>query len=524
MRVPFPARIPLSYSSAFGVVLCIAQVLEGTPLLFSLCSFAFILIATVAFNVAGGFSRPSGSYIFFYAVLAVILGLTYKAFLGEPADSHLIVPQTTMLVYVVGISGMLVAAFLKKLILPARGLLEGTADRIDLKAASIGCIVVGLLIFFLTVVSLKTGVSAEERYAQNSGTVLSALSQVNQFLPLGLILGVTYTIRSSGGRRFLSPSVAFGTIAFMVLFGIVGTSKQGLFEPIACVMVAAGALRYRFSVGQVTVFLLGMVFALKIIVPYIQLGKSTVQGENYLETVENAFALLTDLNYTREQTEIASEIQAEDDDLSIHYFDSQEGIFDRLQMISIDDALIDITEQGHVFGLTPLLFDVYNLVPHFIWPDKPVVSLGNVYFHEIGVAHYSTEGEDDTTTGISFSPTADAFHMARWTGVTLVAPLLWFACFFVMDWVCGDTRRSPWGLLVVALCAHIAPEGMMNGPFYLMTVGTLTVTAVSYLAAYVLPHIGNLFPGRAVRTVAQDRATILAPVRPRPVSGAGDVR
>ena len=500
------------------MVLCIVQVLEGTPLQFSLCTFAFILIATVAFNVAGGFSRPSGSYIFFYAVLAVILGLTYKAFLGEPADSNLVVPQTTMLVYVVGISGMLAAAFLKKLVLPVHGLLERTADRIDLKAASIGCIIVGLTIFFLTVVSLKTGVSAEERYTQNSGTVLSALGQINQFLPLGLILGVTHTIKSSGGRRFLSPSVAFGTIAFVILVGIVGTSKQGLFEPIACLMVAAGALRYRFSVGQVAIFVLGIVFALKIIVPYIQIGKSTVQGETYLETVENAFALLTDLNYTREQTDLAAQVQAEDDDLSIHYFDTREGIFDRLQMISIDDALIDVTEQGHVFGLTPLLFDVYNLVPHFLWPGKPVISLGNVYFHEIGLAHNSTAREDDVTTGISFSPTADAFHMARWTGVAIIAPLVWFACFFVMDWVCGDTRRSPWGLLMVALCAHIAPEGLMSGPFHLMTIGTLTVTVVSYLAAYVLPHIGNLLPGRRLRTAVENRATVLTPARPRAAS------
>jgi hypothetical protein len=82
--------------------------------------------------------------------------------------------------------------------------------------------------------------------------------------------------------------------------------------------------------------------------------------------------------------------------------------------------------------------------------------------------------------------------MARWTGVLLVGPALWLMCFFTMDFVCGDTRKSPWGLLMVAMCAHIAPEGMMNGPFYLTTVGPLTVIFVSFLAAYVLPLIGNV--------------------------------
>ena len=505
MHIPFPIRIPFSYASAFAVVLTSVQLLEGTSPVFSLCTFAFILIATAGFNVAGGFSRPSGSYIFFYAILAVLLGLMYKAFLGEPADSNLLVPTTTMLVYVAGVFMMLVAAFLKKLVLPKKGLLEDSADRVDLKAASIGCIILGLTIYIFGVVLTKTSGTAEERFAASSGTVLSALNQINKFLPLGIILGVTYTIKSSGGRRFLSGSAAFGTLISMALFGIIGTSKQGLFEPIACVMVAAGALRYRFSIGQVLAFSLGMVFAFYYLIPYIQVGKQAVQGETYIQTAENAYALLTDLNYAREQTEISTREIEEDEDYVVHYYDRPQGIFDRLQMISIDDALIDVTEQGHVFGLTPLLFDVYNLVPHFIWPDKPVIALGNIYSHEIGYAHYSTEGDDDATTGISFSPTADAFHMARWTGIFVVAPILWFMCFFVMDFVCGDTRRSPWGLLVVAICAHMAPEGMMNGPFYLMTVGPATVVVVSFMAIHFLPYIGNLLPGR--KATPQNRGT-----------------
>jgi hypothetical protein len=499
MRIPFPIRIPLSYASAFGLILSVTQLVEGTPAEFCLYTFAFVVIATAAFNIAGGFSRPSGSYIFFYAVLAVILGLTYKAFLGEPADSNLLVPMTTMRVYVGGISMMLGAAFLKKLVLPKKGLLEGTEERVDLKAASLGCIVLGLAIYTFGAITVQTSGTAEERFAASSGTVFSALNQINKFIPLGLILGVTYTIKSSGGRRFLNSTVAVGTILSIILFGIIGTSKQGLFEPIACVMIAAGALRYRFSIGQVLTFVLGMGFAFSYLVPYIQAAKSAVQGATYLETAENAYALLTDLNYTREQQQGYPLSYDEDDEFSVHYYNTRQGIFDRLQMISIDDALNDVTEQGHVFGLTPLLYDVYNLVPHFIWADKPVVALGNIYSHEIRRAHYSTASEEDNTTGISFSPTADAFHMARWTGIFLVAPALWFGCFFVMDWVCGDTRKTPWGMLVVAICAHTAPEGMMSGPFYLMTVGPATVVLVSLLATHVLPHVGNILPGRRAK-------------------------
>jgi hypothetical protein len=490
MRIPFPTRIPLSYSCGFAVLLCVVQVLEGTEPAVTLLTFAFIVIATIAFNVAGGFAFPSGSYIFFYAVLAVIIGLTYKAYLGEAADSNLSTPVTTMMVYVAGISGMLVSAYFKRLVLPAKSLLGETAARVDLDAASIGCMIVGAAIFIASL--LKSGGAAEDKYAATSGTLLSALGQVNRFLPLGIILGVTYQIKKSGGRRFLGPAVVAATIFSCLAFGILATSKQGLFEPIACIMIAAAAMRYRFSVGQVAVFLLGMFLLFYYLVPYIQLGKSAVQGETAAESIENAYALLTNLDAAREHTLAQEQKEIEADDYTIHYFDTPQGVFDRLQMISIDDALIDTTEQGNVFGFTPLLYDVYNLVPHFIWPGKPLILLGNVYWHEIGMAHYSNQGEDDTTTGISFSPTSDAFHMAKWTGVLVVAPVLWFMCFFVMDWVCGDTRRSPWGLLMVAMCSHIAPEGLMSGPFYLATFGPLTVIFVSFMAAYVLPLIGNV--------------------------------
>jgi hypothetical protein len=230
--------------------------------------------------------------------------------------------------------------------------------------------------------------------------------------------------------------------------------------------------------------------------------------------VENAYTMLTDLGSARERQHEAATNYDDINDYAVHYFNAPEGIFDRLQMISIDDALNTITNQGQVFGYSPLLFDVYNLVPHFIWPDKPNVALGNIYSHEIGLAHYSTAGEDDNTTGISFSPTADAFHMGQWTGVLLVAPALWLLCFLAMDTVCGDTRRSPGGLLMVALCSHIAPEGLLTGAFYLMTIGPLTVCFVSLLSAYVLPLIGNVLKkptGRSAGDPSSASASVGAP-------------
>jgi hypothetical protein len=494
VRLPFPVRIPLPYSVAFAVVLCVVQVFEGTPLYFSLCSFGFIILATVSFNLVGGFSRPSGGYIFFYSVVGVILGLTYKAYLGEPASSNLLNPKTTMLAYLASSFGMCCSAFFARRLVPRRSLLEGMAGRLDLGGAALGCIVLGVAIDLWGFIDLGLAGST-------AGSLFSAVRQLNNFMVLGIILGVTHTIRESGGRRLISLPVGFAVTYFLLVHGILGFSKEGLLMPIVGVLIAAAAVRFRFSLVQVCTFLLGMIFAFNYLIPLTQAGKTrmtTSLGENLNSALDLATLDTGELeSATRESYEDA-------DDFVIHYYDQSHGLFDRLQMISWDDALIDTTEQGHVYGLYPVLFSFMNVVPHFIWKDKPIIPLGNIYSHEIGFAH-SARDSDDTTTGISFSPTGDAFHEARWLGVLVVAPALWLLCFFVMDWLCGDTRRSPWGLLMIAICSHAAPEGMLDGPVRLMTYGAFSIWLAAFLATYVLPMLASLLTGPKKRAIAPVR-------------------
>ena len=136
------------------------------------------------------------------------------------------------------------------------------------------------------------------------------------------------------------------------------------------------------------------------------------------------------------------------------YFNTKQGFWDRLQFISVDDGLNNLTDQGRQFGLLPITASIANAVPHIFWPNKPVYNFGNLYAHEIGGLP-----DEDTSTGISFSPTAEAYHMMGWKGIFVVAPLVWLAMFIVFDSLFGDLRATPWGLLVIAQISHTAPEG-----------------------------------------------------------------
>jgi hypothetical protein len=485
MRLPFPERIPLEYVVLTAAILAALQQLQRTPLLFSVYSFLFLVIAAIAFNTAGGFTRPSGSYVFFYSTLGLIVGLFYKAYLGEPADSNLRNPILTMQVYTAGISAMLFAVIISRRISRKKAFLTDIVKEKDMKNAAIGSFAVGLMLYLLRNV-----------LPQENGTVLSAVGQLDRFLEMSIIVATVHSIKQSGGRTGFSPTVviALGVTTFA---GAMTFGKQGMFTPLLCWAIAACSMRLRIRPYQIGVGLVVLYVIFHFLVPYSQWGRTQVpENATFPERMQVSIALLSDLNGVRQQYEAAfaddTDIGSSDDTgTSMEYYNEPQGFFDRLTMIGPDDALIDFTNRGNYYGVTVIPAYFANWIPHFLWPDKPGLASGNLFAHEIG----GILGDDDYSTGISFTPSGEAFHLAGWAGVFVIAPLIWIMVFTVFDSLCGDTRKSPWGLLTIALFAHDAPEGMLGGAIYVTWFGSLGIIFVALACAYVMPLIGTLLAG-----------------------------
>jgi hypothetical protein len=477
VRLPFPERVPLIPVFFFAILLCAIQLYEGTSAPFSLGCFFFILIAALTFNVGGGFTRPSGGYIFFYAALTVIIGVTWKAVLGEPADSNLRNPLLTIRVFVSGISMMLLAAFLSTKLKTKQALLGKMVTDANMQTATVGCMIAGILIFLFGMFASDVG---------GNGSVFSAITQLNRFFPMAIILGVIHTIRRSGGTRSVNLPILISS-GFLFGGGILSFSKEGIITPFLCWIVAAASQRYKLSRPQLLGGFLGTVFIFQYLVPYAQYGRA-FRADTTWESVQVSVSLLSDLGYVRQQ--YLEQSNYVDEDRIGGYFDTSQGFFDRLQELAIDDALIENTQQFGTFGLYPIVASFENLVPHFIWKDKPVVFFGNVYAHEIGIL-----GENDVSTGISFSPTAEAFHLAGWMGIFVLAPLLWLALFTVFDSLCGDVRLSPWGLLVIVTFGHMAPEGGVTQIAYALGYTVVGIVFAAVMGAYLMPILGTFFIG-----------------------------
>ncbi len=184
------------------------------------------------------------------------------------------------------------------------------------------------------------------------------------------------------------------------------------------------------------------------------------------------------------------QIQADDYTGVPHLYDSEQGFMDRMDMLAYDDALIAFTDKGNVYGLGPIWANFLNVIPHFIWKEKPIFPFGNAFAHEIGVL-----SEDDTTTGISFGPVADAYHEAQWFGVLVVLPPIIFLYFFVTESLTGSVRETPYALLPIALAAHAAPEGLLAAPLYMATIGAVLLIVIAFMSKYVLAHFTRLAMG-----------------------------
>lgn len=479
MRLPFPERISLPMTVLAATTLFAVQQMQRTDLTFSIYSFLFIILANLAFNAAGGFTRPSGSYVFFYAVLTVIFGLFVKAYLGEPADSNLHAPVLTIKVHAGAMAALLGAVLLSRRLSRKKALLGTILKEKDNRNATIGALFVGSTIFILLLVIPHQG-----------GSILTALAQVNRFFPLAIILGTLHAIKKSGGRKAYDGTVVLSLVT-SVGIGLFGFGKEGIFTPFVCWILAAASLRYRPRRTEVIIVLAITAFGVLYLVPYSQYGRNLIPEEATLgERISLALSLLTDLGNVREQYALQQQQTLEAVGIA-GYFNTPQGFAERLTMIPIDDLLINNTDQGNVAGYGEIESDFANWIPHVLWPDKPFGGGGNQYAREIG----GIVAEDDTTTGISFSAAAEAFHLGRWVGIFVLAPAIWTMLFVLFDSLCGDTRKAPWGLLIVANFAHAAPEGMLSGAIYLMWFGGLAIFFTAFTSAYLLPIIGTLIAG-----------------------------
>lgn len=488
VRLSLPTRIPLSRAFVFASIFFCVQQIEHTNFFFSLLYYAFVIMSVIAFNFAEGFTRLTGAYVFWYSTLIVIVGVTWKAVVGEPADSNLFTPVLDMSLYTASMGMLLLVTLLnKKMDFRSMGIGGGfSKGELDYTSAGLGCIVVFLGIDY-----------ADMIFGQAPGSLVSALVQVNVFGPLGIILATIGAIKDSGGRRSTNM-VSLIAISYSIFLGSTSFSKQQMLTPMVCWIVGAvyARLRVRF-VHVVAIAVMGFM-SFWFISP-LSASRDLAEGLDTSQRLVLIGYLFTHPAFLHEHVKGLEEV-GESNGVGEWYSKPQGSLIERLSMIPPDDELFEYSSRGHYEGMAPIYQYFGNLAPHFINPNKGGVYGGNYYAHEMGYGLAA----DDTTTGISFSPVAEAFHCEGWGGIFWLLPVIWLMLFSSVDFVVGDMSKYPWGLMVVVWFAHAAPEQLVGGMVYFIGYGNFGMLLAIVVVTRIAPIIGALFIGRT--TSAPPRA------------------
>jgi hypothetical protein len=377
-------------------------------------------------------------------------------------------------------AAILCVAFLTRSLRPQRGFLRPLDSVEEYRKAAIVCLSTGSVLYVLSLIGV-------------TNQVLSVLRQINKLPQLGIVLATVYEITRSGGKRSFNWIVTSGMI-FMFIAGLFSFGKEGMLLGFAAYMVAAVLSGYDFPKIQIVISALLFAFFSYYLVPYSQYARG-FRATTAAGNLAVAAQYLGNLSETRRLYEDI----LEDFDIS--------GEPHRLIVLPSDDALIAYTNEGHVFGLSPTYAAFANAIPRFLWHSKPVVNAGNTFAHELGELL-----EDDTTTGVSFSATAEAYHEAKWLGVMLLMPLVVFLYCIIGDSIVGSAKWAPWAMIPILDVLGIGPDGGLSGPIYYFTYAMFGMCVIYWIIKVGAPFVLRTL---SARHAAPIDVSNLKPVAPR---------
>ncbi|MGC1870927.1 MAG: hypothetical protein WA700_08210 [Acidobacteriaceae bacterium] len=486
MRLPYPTRININHVLIAAAVLLFGQLLDGTDPVFALLACLALVFSALAFNALDGLATTSGAFVFFMAIPTFAILFLVKLITWEPTNRHFEQPLITITATALGWAGILAAAGLSRRFSTRRNLVRFTArDLENLKNTSAGLLVIGLFSQIL-LTNYNTGVN---------GTIWAALNQLNIFIPMATILATYYEICISRGTRSMNWIVVV-SIFYVAGFGFIAASKQGMYAPFFSYFLVCAALEYKFRPLQVMAMIAWLAFALGFLFPWAQYARSMTRQSTLTGTVDATIALLRNPDTIPAMYQWYSDSLKKNEDInqvSLCY-DHPHGLLDRESLICQDDRLIQATQHTGPVGLSYLVDGFEMVVPHFLWPNRIVLSLGNIYGRETDEA-----SQEDFTTAVSFAPIGDAYRELGWSGIVVAMPILYFFTFIFLNGVFGDARESPWGLVLVAYAAFEAPGLLLPVHPQLWGHYVPLILLVMWITRYVAPQVAVLFGFRKVQ-------------------------
>jgi hypothetical protein len=471
VRIPFPKSIPLQpLLVMLGLVLCI-QVIQGTDPVFAVLMLIGQTAAAVAFNRMGGMTHMAGAFCLFAILPTVTVPEITHLILRQPGDFNLLHPLGTAGVCAVFFICVMIAALLVSSMSHPVALLEHIQFSIsELQIVSALACIFSLSIAFKQLIG---------NGGMENGSLLAAVSHFYSFLlAMSVMLSTYVRITTTGGKSVMNWYIA-SLLILAVVPGVMSASKEGMLLPFLCWLVVVASSRHRFSWYGILGLAAVLFAVLTFVYPFSQNARFPVRSARTLSGKTDLIVL-----FIRDPSKFSDTTSTSEQSTEFGTATSKVGIIARYSVLPSIGMLIDGDQKLGFTSIERYAPVLVSVVPHALWPDRPVP----ITFNELGHKAGFRMGAGDTSTGIAIGSPAVFFDLGGWLAL-MVYTLLCFAIFFLLAIrVVPDSSAGIWGLVLIGtegnLAGNASPETMFSIVFMSLGMFLVLVTllkAISYI-------------------------------------------
>lgn len=407
-RVATGKWFPILISSA--TLLLVGQILVGTSIYFACTVYITLVVVLVTLRLIG-LSTIAGILIAYLAFRYLVVSQIVKTLLGQPGDSNLGAPDTTITILLIGICSLCAAALLVRLLMGERKFISvSPSPEVLAHVRNISFGFGGL--FLLVIVVTGTTQSA----AGEVGGIRAVASQFANIIFLAVLAETWRVLTISQGKRSIS-SMLLTMLCLLTIMGFVFNSKKGMADALLMYLIASASYRRHLTRAQVGVVICAFIGGITIAYPSVQMLRSQRGTSSVV-----SFQLAEDFFYrvlTEPQSVVAEwESLESTPDLSLYaegikYLGSHDALLERFMLIANTDVIVAAVNQDGPYGMKLVTMGLDMMLPTFLDPDKPRDDTGDVLAWHYGLREWGLFGYP--TVGMF----ADSYAALKWAGVTI---------------------------------------------------------------------------------------------------------
>ena len=413
-----------------ALLLLIIQVALGTSIYFAIGVFVSLLVVIFTWWVVG-LESIAGILIAIFAFNYLVFSQIAKTVYGQPGDSNLSAPETTIVVLLLGIVSICAAAILVSRMLGNRRLIsvEVSAD-VLLHMRNI-TFAIGLLFLIVDRVT-SSSINDQNQF----GGYVSIAHQYANVIMLAILAENWRVMIITNGKRSLSPTLCV-MLCGLTFVGFLAVSKQAMANPLLIYFIGSIAYRKYITKAQMVVAATAIIGGIFILYPAIHLTRAEqghsvtgeYAGEFFYKTILDPGSIYEDW---REQQNLTP-----DDIYSLNYLGSFDSLAARFMLIANTDIIVNSVDEDGPYGIDLLMQGLGQLLPTFLYPDKQRYYTGDVLTWYYGLRHWNVSGYP--TIGIL----ADSYAVMSLTGV-VVFPFVIMLIFFLEIQLFGTRITGNW--------------------------------------------------------------------------------